>query len=66
VAELGSAFLCADLGITPELREDHVSYLAHWIAVLKEDRRAIFVAAAHAQRAALDGLHSRCTPAPSN
>jgi antirestriction protein ArdC len=56
VAELGAAFLCADLGITPELREDHVSSLAHWIAVLKEDRRAIFVAAAHAQRA-VDFMH---------
>ena len=33
VAELGSAFLCADLGITPEPREDHSAYLAHWIAL---------------------------------
>jgi antirestriction protein ArdC len=57
VAELGSAFLCADLGITPEVREDHASYLAHWLEVLKEDKRAIFSAAAHAQRAA-DFLHS--------
>jgi antirestriction protein ArdC len=28
VAELGSAFLCADLGITPEPRKDHAAYLA--------------------------------------
>ena len=27
VAELGSAFLCADLQITPEVRDDHASYL---------------------------------------
>lgn len=61
VAELGSAFLCADLGITPEVREDHAAYLAHWLAVLKEDKRAIFSAAAHAQRAAdfLHGLQSK-------
>jgi antirestriction protein ArdC len=26
VAEIGSAFLCADLGITPETREDHAAY----------------------------------------
>jgi antirestriction protein ArdC len=26
VAEIGSAFLCADLGITPEIREDHAAY----------------------------------------
>lgn len=57
VAELGSAFLCADLGVTPETREDHASYLAHWLDVLKSDKRAIFTAAAHAQRAA-DYLHS--------
>lgn len=57
VAELGAAFLCADLGITPEIREDHGAYLAHWLAVLKEDKRGIFTAATHAQRAA-DFLHS--------
>ena len=57
VAELGAAFLCADLGITPEVREDHAAYLSHWLQVLKEDKRAIFTAAAHAQRAA-DTLHA--------
>ena len=56
VAELGSAFLCADLAITPEVREDHAAYLGHWLEVLKEDKRAIFTADAHAQRA-LDFLH---------
>ena len=58
VAELGAAFLCADLGITPEIRDDHAAYLGHWLTVLKEDKRAIFSAAAHAQRAAdfLQGL----------
>jgi antirestriction protein ArdC len=56
VAELGAAFLCADLGITPEIRDDHAAYLGHWLEVLKEDKRAIFSAAAHAQRAA-DFLH---------
>jgi antirestriction protein ArdC len=52
VAELGAAFLCAELGITPEIREDHAAYLGHWLNVLREDKRAIFSAAAHAQRAA--------------
>lgn len=56
VAELGAAFLCADLAITPEVREDHAAYLGHWLDVLKDDKRAIFTAAAHAQRA-LDYLH---------
>ncbi|MBV9828294.1 MAG: DUF1738 domain-containing protein [Alphaproteobacteria bacterium] len=52
VAELGAAFLCADLVITPEPRADHASYIATWLEVLKNDKRAIFTAAAHAQRAA--------------
>ena len=52
VAELGAAFLCADIGITPEPRADHAEYLQHWLTVLKADKRAIFSAAAYAQRAA--------------
>jgi len=56
VAELGAAFLCADLGIALEPREDHVAYLGHWLSILREDKRAIFAAAAHAQRA-VDFLH---------
>jgi len=61
VAELGAAFLCADLGITPEVREDHASYIDSWLRVLKGDKRAIFTAAAHAQRAA-DLLHDLQAP----
>jgi antirestriction protein ArdC len=57
VAEIGAAFLCADLGITPETREDHAAYIASWLRVLREDKRAIFTAASHAQRAA-DHLHA--------
>ena len=57
VAELGAAFLCADLEITPELREDHAAYIATWLKALRDDKRLIFTAAAHAQRAA-DYLHS--------
>lgn len=56
-AEIGSAFLSADLDLTPEVREDHAAYIASWLKVLKEDKRAIFTAAAHAQRAA-DFLHT--------
>lgn len=58
VAELGAAFLCADLDLTLEPREDHASYIANWLEVLKNDHRAIFTAASHAQRAAdfLNGL----------
>ena len=57
VAELGSAFLCADLAITPEVRDDHAAYIASWLKALRDDKRLIFTAAAHAQRAA-DYLHA--------
>ncbi len=56
VAELGAAFLCADLGITPEPRVDHAAYIASWLKVLRNDERFIFSAAAHAQRG-VDFLH---------
>ncbi len=62
VAELGSAFLSADLDLTPEVRADHAAYIASWIKVLKDDKRAIFTAASHAQRAA-DFLHGLQKPA---
>jgi hypothetical protein len=52
VAELGSAFLCADLELHQEPREENAAYVASWLEVLKNDTRAIFTAAAHAQRAA--------------
>jgi antirestriction protein ArdC len=51
VAEIGSAFLCADLGITPEIREDHATYIESWLKALKNDKKLIFTAAAHATRA---------------
>lgn len=56
VAELGAAFLCADLALTPEPGTDHAAYIQSWLKVLKNDKRAIFSAAAHAQKAA-DFLH---------
>jgi len=56
VAELGAAFLCADLALTPEPGTDHAAYVQSWLRVLNDDKRAIFAAAAHAQRAA-DFLH---------
>jgi antirestriction protein ArdC len=57
VAELGSAFLCADLELTPAVRDDHASYIAEWLEVLKHDTRAIVQAASYAQKA-VDFLRS--------
>lgn len=51
VAELGAAFLCADLGLALEPREDHACYIASWLEVLRNDVRFVVAAAAHAQRA---------------
>ena len=52
VAELGAAFLCADLGVTSAPRPDHAQYLADWLQVLRHDKRAIFTAASQASQAA--------------
>lgn len=57
VAEIGSAFLSADLGISPTPRADNVGYLANWLKVLKGDKRAIFTASGAASKAA-DFLHA--------
>ena len=56
VAELGAAFLAADLGLSPEPRDEHASYIAHWLEGLHNDKKFIFQAAAHAQKA-VDYLH---------
>jgi len=52
IAELGAAFLCADLGITLTPRQDHASYIRNWLRVLKTDKKAIFTAASKASEAA--------------
>ena len=52
IAELGSAFLCADLALGVEPRRDHAAYIDSWLSVLKSDKRALFSAAGHAQKAA--------------
>jgi antirestriction protein ArdC len=50
IAELSAAFLCARFNIAGELR--HSSYIASWLRVLKNDNKAVFKAAALAQKAA--------------
>ena len=51
IAELGAAFLCADLGISDAPRADHAQYLTTWLSVLKADKKAIFTAASKASQA---------------
>ena len=58
VAELGAAFVCADLALALTPRTEHADYIGHWLKVLRNDPRAIFTAASHAQKAVdyLEGL----------
>ena len=58
IAELGAAFVCADLVLASEPRPDHAAYVASWLRVLRGDKRAIFTAAAKAQQAA-DWMHAQ-------
>ena len=51
VAELASAMLGAELGLPVDHLDDHASYLASWLKVLKTDSRAILTAAARAEEA---------------
>lgn len=51
IAELGAAFLSGELGLSCEPRTDHAPYVASWLKVLKNDKRAIFTAASKAQSA---------------
>jgi len=48
-AELGAAFLCAELGIDGQLQ--HPEYIANWLQALKGDHKAIFTAASKAKKA---------------
>jgi antirestriction protein ArdC len=50
VAELCSAFLCAEFDMDGDLR--HAGYIEHWAKLLKSDNRAFFTACSKAQAAA--------------
>lgn len=52
VAELGSALLCADLGLSKAPREDHALYLAGWLTKLRKDPLELWSAARAAEAAA--------------
>lgn len=60
VAEMGAAFQAASFGVEYVLQ--HAAYIASWIQVLQNDKRAIFTAASAAQKAC-DFLKQITTPA---
>ena len=55
VAELGSAFTMAHLGLSQSPRQDHACYIKNWLQALKNDNKFIFSASAKAQ-AGLDWM----------
>ena len=63
VAEIGAAFLAAELQFTQDTRPDHAQYLTQWLKLLKGDSRAIFTAAAKASQA-VQYLKNLQPPAP--
>lgn len=62
-AELGAAFLCAELGITPTARHTSAEYIAGWLQALRSDSRAVITAAARASDAA-DWLRQAAAAGP--
>lgn len=51
IAELGSAFSCAELGIFGNGETQHACYIASWLKKLNEDKKFIFQAASAAAKA---------------
>ena len=71
VAELGSVFVCSDLGLsgaaaagdpgTQAVLERHAAYLRSWMSALKDDPDELARASSEAQRAA-DAIEARLPP----
>lgn len=51
IAEMGSAFLCAEAGIIDRTIENSASYLQGWIEAIKQDSRLILIASSSARKA---------------
>ncbi|MFC1609754.1 zincin-like metallopeptidase domain-containing protein [Myxococcota bacterium] len=52
IAELGSAYLCGEAGISQSTLESSAAYISNWVTKLNNDKRLVVQAAAHAQKAA--------------
>jgi antirestriction protein ArdC len=62
IAEMGGAYLCAEAGISSAVIANQAAYVAGWLKKLRDDRRLVIHAAAHAQHA-VDYLLSRSATA---
>lgn len=60
VAELGSAFLMADIGLVDATIEGHADYLQAWLRILRSDKTAIFTAARQAEQASAFLMACQC------
>ena len=52
IAEMGSAYLCAEAGISNAVIQNQAAYVAGWLKKLRDDRRLVILAAAQGQHAA--------------
>jgi antirestriction protein ArdC len=52
IAEMGAAFLCAEVGISPVVLENQAAYVQGWLGKIRGDKRLVIIAAAQAQKAA--------------
>jgi len=62
IAELGAAFCLAALGLKPEPNKNHAAYIRSWLPLLRDDPKALFVAASQAS-IAVDWLIAKAQPA---
>lgn len=51
IAESGAAILMSHFGLTPQLRDDHLQYIQHWIKKLKDDPKVFIDAFSQATKA---------------
>lgn len=64
IADWASCLACMTLEIGAEPRPDHAQYIASWLKVLKDDKRAVFSAASKAQEI-VDWMWARQPLAPA-
>ncbi len=52
VAEIGSCYVCRELGVPAVDMTNHIAYVGNWLQAMRSDPRFIFIALAQAGRAA--------------
>jgi antirestriction protein ArdC len=62
VAELTSAFLCAETGVLPSTIENSTAYIKGWLSVLKSDPKILIRASSRAEKATNLILGKTTTP----